>query len=259
VRRPEETFDVNTHRRRWYQAELRQNGVPAADRGDAMKNMSKAQLLGSLLQRGTGIGYRDEVFTGLIQASHRGDTVEKIFHENVGFQSAAGFGGDDEQRRAEIDRPFERLDLFGIGAVQHVEARPTRLLSEGLAEHFRPQARPSHPQQDNVGEPALLHLLSKVEQPLNIGQLPLHGVQPADPLVLVPPGPKRIVAGPKPPNESFLPPDLHFLIEGRLHLRGARPDLQASAIALEQRTAAPRDGAEQLVERVRELLHALRD
>ena len=184
-----------------------------------MKNMSKAQLLGSLLQRGTGIGYRDEVFTGLIQASHRGDTVVKIFHENVGFQGAAGFGGDDEQRRAEIDRPFERPDLFGIGAVQHVEARPTRLPSEGLAEHFRPQARPSHPQQDNVGEPALLHLLSKVEQPLNIGQLSLHSVQPADPLVLVPLGPKRIVAGPKPPNESLLAPDLHFLTEGRLHLR----------------------------------------
>ena len=33
--------------------------------------------------------------------------------------------------------PFDRLDLRGIGAVQHVETRPTGLLPECLAQHFR--------------------------------------------------------------------------------------------------------------------------
>ncbi len=96
-------------------------------------------------------------------------------------------------------------------------------------------------------------------QPVKIGQLLLHDAEPAEPPVLVRPGPKRLVAGPKPPNASVLAPDLHFLLEGGLHLRGARPDLQAGAIALNQPAAAARDGAKQLVERVRELLHALLD
>ncbi len=111
VRRLEEAFDVETHRRRRHQTELRQHGIPAADRGHAMEDMGKAQLLGAALQRGTGIGHRDEVFAGLILASHRAGTVEKICHEDVGLQRAAGFGGDDEQRLAEIDRQFDRLDL----------------------------------------------------------------------------------------------------------------------------------------------------
>ena len=78
-----------------------------------------------------------------------------------------------------------------------------------------------------------LHLLRKAVQPVDIGQFLLHDVQPADPLVLVRPGPQRLVAGPKPPNAPVLAPDLHLRVEGGLHLRRARPDLQAGAIAFE--------------------------
>src|SRR6185312_11182662 len=134
--------------------------------------------------------------------------------------------------------------LRRICAVQHVEARPAGLPSEDLAQHLRTQARASHSQQDGVGEPALLHLLSKIMQPADIGQLLLDDVQPANPLVLIGPRPERFVAGPEPPYAPLLAPDLHLLLEGRLHLRRARPDLQTRAAALEQRTAALRDGAE---------------
>ena len=107
--------------------------------------MGKAKLLGASLQWGSGIGDRDEVLTGLILASHRPDALEEIFHENVGFERTAGFGGDDEQRFAEINRPLDRPDLCGICTVQHVEAWPAGLRSERFAEHFGSQARPSHP------------------------------------------------------------------------------------------------------------------
>ena len=158
------------------------------------------------------------MLAGLFLAAHRADAVEEIVHENVGLERAAGFGGDDEQRLAEIDRPLDRLDLCGIGAVQHVEARPTRLPPEGRAQHFRTEARAAHAQQDDVGEAALLYLLGKALQPINIGQLLLDDVQPAEPFVLVRPGPQRLVPGPKAPNAAVLAPGLHFRFERGLHL-----------------------------------------
>jgi hypothetical protein len=108
--------------------------------------MVEAELIGASLQRGSRIGYGDEVLTGLVLASQRADAVEEIVQENIGFQRAAGLGGDDEQRLAEVDRLLDRLDLGGVGAVQHVEMRPARLPLEGLAQHLRPQARTAHSQ-----------------------------------------------------------------------------------------------------------------
>ena len=117
------------------------------------------------------------------------DAVEEILHENVWFERTAGFGGDHKQRRAEIDRPLDRPDLCGIGAIEHVEARPARLRPESLGQHLRTQARAAHAEQDEVCEPALLYLIRKALQPINIGQLLRHDVEPAKPFVLVNSGP----------------------------------------------------------------------
>src|SRR6185437_10101216 len=110
---------------------------------------------------------------------------------------------------AEPERSLDRLDLCGIGAVQHVEMRPARLLPKGLTQNFRTQARTSHPQQNDVGEPALFDLRCETMQPINTSQFLFDDVQPADPLVLVRSGPWRLVAGPKLTNAAFLAPDLH--------------------------------------------------
>ena len=75
LRRFEKAFDVETHRRRRHQAELRQHGVAPADRGYAVEDMSKVELLGTSLERRAGIGDRDEVFAGLVLASHRADPI----------------------------------------------------------------------------------------------------------------------------------------------------------------------------------------
>jgi hypothetical protein len=58
---------------------------------------------------------------------------------------------------------------------------------------------------------------------------------------------------------SVFAPDFHLRFDGDLHLRRARRDLQADALSLAQRATALRDGAEQLVECVRELLDTVID
>ena len=99
------------------------------------------------------------------------------------------------------------LTLRGIGAVQHVETRPTGLLPEGLAQHFRPEARSAHAEQHDLGETAPLHLGREALQPSDIGKLLLNDVHPADPFILVCPGPQRFVARPKTANASLLAPE----------------------------------------------------
>src|SRR4029077_17885469 len=51
LRRLEETFDVDTHRRCRHQTELREHGVASADHRYPMEDMRKAKLLGASLQR----------------------------------------------------------------------------------------------------------------------------------------------------------------------------------------------------------------
>ena len=177
-------------------------------------------------------------FAGLVRTAHRAGAVEEIIHEDIGLERAAGFAGDDEQRLGEVDRLFDGLDLRRIGAVEHVEARPAGLIAEGFAQHFRPQARPAHAQQHDIGEAALLYLRRKALQPADIGQFPLDDGEPADPFLLVRPGPQRLVAGPEPPYAPFLAPDFHLRVAGGLHFRRALPDLQAGPVALEQDAAA---------------------
>ena len=80
------------------------------------------------------------MLAGFFLASHGADAVEKIFQENVGFERTAGLGGNDKQRLAEINRPLDRPDLCGIGTVEHVKARPTRLRPESRAQDFRTEA-----------------------------------------------------------------------------------------------------------------------
>lgn len=65
--------------------------------------------------------------------------------------------------------------------------------------------------------------------------------------------------GSTPPNAPLFPPYLHLALDSGRYSRQARPDLQAVAIALEQRPATRRNGPEKLVERIRELLYPLLD
>src|SRR6185312_4845948 len=129
---------------------------------------------------------------------------------------------DDKQRFFEIDRLLDRPDLCGISAVQHVETWPAGPRIECFAEHFRTQARPAHPQEHEIGESALLDLLSKGGQSVDIGQLLVHDVEPAEPFALVAAGPQRCVAGPKSSNVPARTPDLLLCVARSLHLRRAK-------------------------------------
>ena len=147
-------------------------------------------------------------------------------------------------------------DLRRIGAVQDVEARPASLPSERFAEHLGAEARAAHPQQHDVGEAALLHVASQRRQPRDVGQFLLDDVQPAEPFVLVGPGPQRCVASPKPPNppswrQSSISASKAVFISGR-----ARADLQAGAIAVQHCRGAAARRRRTACRTIGELLHA---
>ena len=151
------------------------------------------------------------------------------------------------------------LDLRGVGAVEHVKPGPTRLPPKSGGKDFRAQARAAHTEQDNVSEAALLHLAGKALKAVDIGQLFLDDPQPADPFVFVRSGPQGFVPGPQAPDVATFAPGLHFVVERRLQITRAKLNDEAGAGTLGKRTAAPGNGAEQLVESVGELLHAVAD
>ena len=104
-----------------------------------------------------------------------------------------------------------------------------------------PRLDPPIPSSTRSVNPRCFTSFAKASQSINIGQFLLDDVQPAEPFVLVGPGPQRRVAGPKPPNTPARAPDFHLRVEGSLHLRRAQPDLHAGAIALQKcRVAAAR-------------------
>ena len=123
----EQPLDVETHRRRRHQAEFRQHRIAPADRGHAVEDMGEAELLGASLQRRAGIGHRDEMLADLVLAAHRADAVEEILHEDLGSSVLPDL---EETMNSVLPRSTAcsiAMICAGIGAVEHVEARPAGL------------------------------------------------------------------------------------------------------------------------------------
>ena len=73
--------------------------------------MQKVVAFGHLLHLRSGVGDRDEVAADFIGADRLLRALEEILFEDVGFERAARFAGDDEQRLRNIDLMFEAFDL----------------------------------------------------------------------------------------------------------------------------------------------------
>src|SRR6185312_6030574 len=99
---------------------------------------------------------------------------------------------------------------------------------------------------------------SELLQLLHIGKLLLHDVHPADPFILVGPGPQALVAVPKAANAALLAPEIELLRIFLLQLI-RQTEIQGGAIALEQIAAAARDRAQKFVEGIGKLLDAIDD
>ena len=156
---------------------------------------------------------------------------------------------------------LDRLDLRGIGAVEHVEARPAAAAGRTSRPALRAQARSAHAEQHDVREAALLHVVGEALQPWRYRPARASTMS-SQPSHLSSSAPVQSVLSPA--QSRRIVPSLRqasiFVVEGRLQSRQSRrADRSGGVIALDQRAPAPRDGAEQLVERVGELLHAVLD
>ena len=98
---------------------------------------------------------------------------------DVGFERAAGFAGNDEERLSEVDLLFDAADLCRVGGVEYMQAREAGRLPEGQGEHFRAQARSAHAEQQNVREPAALDLVRELVQLGGAGDLFVCDAEPS--------------------------------------------------------------------------------
>ena len=135
-----------------HQAERRQHRIAAADAGHAEEYLAKVLRLGRLLQRRAWIGDGDKMPAGFRFADRVGDALEKVILENIRLGRGARLARHDEQRLAEIERAFDRLDLRRHGGVENAQARKVLFVAEHRRQDFRAEARAAHAEQERVGK-----------------------------------------------------------------------------------------------------------
>ena len=87
------------------------------------KTWAELVALGDLLQRGAGIGDRDEMPPGLLFAHRLTHPFEEVLLEDVGLERAAGLARHDEQRARRVDPALECFDLGRVGRSRAPGAR----------------------------------------------------------------------------------------------------------------------------------------
>ena len=214
-----------------------------------MESACVAELCGFPVERGAGIGDRDEAMAGLVGADRFRHPRVKIVFQRIGLGGAPGFAGNDEDGSCDVDRRFQRANLGGVGRIQHMQFRKTRRLRKSRRQHLRTETRSAHAENDRIGEFLLLHPLRVV---LIVGRpIEFRGraCKPAQPFALVGAGPHRFVMLPKFAERAGGPPLFRLLLDGFRHGRTKRQRLVADSGAEDFCTLAG-DRAEQLVGRI---------
>jgi len=191
----QESASVLSGRRQRDQAEFRQNGIAAADAGNAEEDAAKAFCLGGLLQKRAGIGDGDEMRGGC--APDGGGRAQKIIHQHIRLERGARFAGDDEERARDIDARFETPHLLGIGGVEHMKRRIAGRRAQAFRQHLGAEARAAHAEEQHVGELLRAQVLGEVLQRLERAQLAVDDIEPAEPGGFVAAGPERRVFAPE--------------------------------------------------------------
>src|SRR5262249_47968970 len=131
-----------------------------------------------------------------------------------------------------------------------------RLSPKGFRQHLGPQTRSAHAKQHGMRELLLTNVFCKCFKPPGPLALLLDYAEPAQPLAFVGSRPYPGIACPEPAHHPTDPPRLQRCRTRAFELRRQFETLAVQRIA-KKRPALARDGAEQLVERVGEELHAL--
>ena len=155
--------------RRRHEAEIRQHRVAAADPGVAVEDVPEAVLLGDLLHVRAGVGHRDELRSPALSVAHRvaASRSKKYAFRMFGSSVPPDLLETTNERVREVEALLEGGDLLRVGAVEHQEFGEAAAMAECLAQHFRPEARSAHAQQQHVLEAAGADLLLEC---LEIGQ-----------------------------------------------------------------------------------------
>ena len=122
--------------------------------------------------------------------------LPEILLEDIGFERAARFAGDDEQGARNVDHAVEMADLCRIGRVEHVQTRQARASAKGLRQHFGAEAGAAHAEQHRIRKPGALYIGGEAFEPAGVLELGIDDVEPAEPLRLVGVGPQRGIAVP---------------------------------------------------------------
>ncbi len=191
---------VDADRRRRHHAEIGQYRIAAADRRHAVEHAAEPFRPRHLLDRGARIGDRDEMRCRFGLAERLLGALEEILLEDVGFERAARFARDDEQRPLQVDRAFDAADLRRIGRVDDLQSREARPAAKALRQHLGAEARSAHAEQQDVGEPGALDLGGERLQMAGRLQLRVDDREPAEPLAFVGFGPQRGLARPQAPD-----------------------------------------------------------
>ena len=204
--RCEKLAGVEAHGRGGNHAEVRERGVAPADGGQSVKDVAEAVALGDQLHLRAGIGDGDEVAARFVAAHRLLHALEEILLVDVGFERAAGFAGNDEERSGEVELLFDAAICAGS-----VESRMCRRGKPGAcgkvsASTSGQRLDPPMPSSRMSEKPTALDFVRERLQLGCVGELIVGDAEPAQPLGFVFAGPERGVLLPEPAYFSRCPP-----------------------------------------------------
>ena len=258
--RAEQPADIEPHRGRRHQAEIRQHRIAAADARNAERDVAEPIALGDRLQLRPGIGDGDEPRSRFVGADRSLRALEEILLQDIRLERAAGLARHDEESSGRIDLAFDRSDLRGIGRVEHQTARDGRF--DGRRSRRTPPVRGSiRPCRGERCGRSLAARISSAKLARRADSLALcSSTMSSQPSHFASSAPVHRLASPAQSRRTFavMAPRFERGADGLFELGGKLDGLAVELVAENGRALAGHR-AEQLVERVGEELHALLD
>ena len=133
-------------------SEIRERRIAPADARESEEDVTEPVAFGDLLHFRSRIGDGDEALAGLGGAHDIVYPFEEILLEDVGFQSASGLAGHNEEGLGKVELAFEVADLRRIGGIENEHCGKAGDVSERHPENFGTEARAPIPSKRGVGE-----------------------------------------------------------------------------------------------------------
>src|SRR5579862_973834 len=214
----EEFGEVHTHSGSGDHTEIGESRVAAADAGYAGEDFPEMVGFGDLLHFGTGVGDGNEAAANEFFADGLFYACKKVLFEDIGFQRAAGFAGNDTEGFLEVELFLQRFNLNGIGGIQNVQFGEARDFAESHAQNFGAEAGAAHAEQEKMLEPGFFYVGGELLEGCEFRKLLVGDGEPAEPVVFIGVAPERGVFLPEPRDLVVASPVLQRGIDGGMEL-----------------------------------------